>query len=100
MKFHQEKEWRIVCRPSLALNSLDFDFERGNFKHLVKIGPMRYVELQTPAANRGQIIYAHPRSAIPFRSIYRPDGFRRDNDERRRIGQMLAENDGADVKLG
>ena len=82
------------------LNSLDPDSERDNFKHLVRLGPMRYVELQTLAPNRGQVIHAHPSLAIPFRSIHRPDGFRRDDDERRRIEQMLAEIDGANVKLG
>jgi len=97
--FRPEKEWRIVCRPSLALNSLDPDFEQGSFKHLVKVGPTRYVELQTQAPNRGQVICGHPRSMIPFRSIYRPDGFRRDDDEQRHIRQMLTENDCPDIKL-
>jgi hypothetical protein len=98
--FRREKEWRIVCRPVLALNSLDPDFEQRSFEHLVRAGTMRYVELQTPAPNRGQVICGCPRLAIPFDSIYRSDGFRHDDDEKHRITQMLAEHDRPDIKLG
>lgn len=98
--YRREKEWRIVCRPILALNSLDPDFEQSSFKHLVKVGTTRYVERQTPSPNRSQVICGHPRSAIPFDSISRPDGFRRDDDEQRLIRQMLKENDRPDIKLG
>jgi hypothetical protein len=100
VKFRREKEWRIVCRPSLSLNSLAPDFEQESFKHLVNVGAKRYVELQTPAPDRGQVICAHPRLAIPFDSIYRTDGFRHDDDEQRHIRQMLTENDRPGVKLG
>jgi hypothetical protein len=99
-RFRREKEWRIVCRPNLALNSLDPDVERGGFKHLVKVGTARYVELHTPAPNRGPLISGHPPSAVPFDSIYRPDGFRRDEDEQRLIRQMLTENCRTDIQLG
>jgi hypothetical protein len=99
-RFRQEKEWRIVCRPNLALHSLDPEIERSGFKRLVTFGTTRYVELHTPAPSRGLVISGHPRSAVPFDSIYRRDGFRRDEDEQRSIRQMLTENDRPDIKLG
>ena len=42
-RFRQEKEWRIVCRPNLSLNTSAPGFERDNFKHLVKGDYKRYV---------------------------------------------------------
>jgi len=100
-----DKEWRIVCRPSLSPSSLAPDIEQDSFKHLVneplaKVGGKRYVELQTPVPDAGGVISAHPTPAIPFGSIRRPDGFRHDDDERRSIRQMLEENDRTDITLG
>ena len=88
--FRRDKEWRIVCRPHLALNTSAPDLEQDNFKHLVKEN--NHVELQTSEPLGGEVICAHPRSAIPFSSIDRPAGFRSDDDERRRVLQMLEEN--------
>jgi hypothetical protein len=98
-QFRREKEWRIVCRPNLSLNTSAPGLERDNFQHLVKGDHKHYVELQTPVPDRGQIIGGHPRSAVPFCSIRRPDGFRSDDDELRRIRRMLEENDRRDIKL-
>jgi hypothetical protein len=99
-RFRREKEWRIVCRPNLSLNSSAPDLERDRFKHMVKGDRKHYVELHTPAPDRGQIIGGHPRLAVPFCSIRRQDGFQRDDDELRRIRQMLEDNDRSDIKLG
>jgi hypothetical protein len=89
--FRRDKEWRVVCRPHLALNTAAPDLEQDNFRHLVKEN--NYVELQTSdPPDRGEVICAHSRSAIPFSSINRPTGFRSDDDERRRVLQMLEEN--------
>jgi hypothetical protein len=87
--FRREKEWRIVCRPHLALNNSAPDLAQDNFQHLIK---ENHVELQTPEPSRGEVICAHPRSAVPFSSINRPAGFRSDDHERRRVLQMLEEN--------
>jgi hypothetical protein len=97
--FRKEKEWRIVCRPSLSLNSSAPDLEQDSFRHLVNIDRKHYIELQTPVPNRG-VICAHSRAAVPFSSICRPDGFRHDDDERRDILQMLGQNDRLDIRLG
>jgi hypothetical protein len=66
---------------------------------LVKGDHKHYVELQTPAPDRGQITGGPRISSVPFRSIRRPDGFRSDDDELRRIRRMLEENDRRDIKL-
>jgi hypothetical protein len=99
-RFRREKEWRIVCRPNLSLNSSAPDLERDRFKHMVKGDRKHYVELHTQAPDRGQIIGGHPRLAVPFCSIRRQDGFLRDDDELRRIRQMLEDNGRSDIKLG
>jgi hypothetical protein len=99
-RFRREKEWRIVCRPNLSLNTSAPGLERDNFKHLVKGDRKHYVELQTPAPDRGRIIGGPRIAPVPFCSIRRPDGFRSDDDELRRIRQMLEENDCRDIKLG
>jgi len=98
-RFRREKEWRIVCRPNLSLNTSAPGLERDNFKHLVKGDRKHYVELHIPVPNHGQIIGAPGISSVPFCSIRRPDGFRSDDDESRRIRQMLEENDRRDIKL-
>jgi hypothetical protein len=99
--YHREKEWRIICRPSLSLNSSAPGLERNRFKHLVKGDHKKhYVELQTPVPDRGQIIGSHPGSSVPFCSIYRSDGFRNDDEELRHVRQMLEGNEGCDIRLG
>ncbi len=99
-RFRREKEWRIVCRPCLALNSSAPGLERERFRHLIKGDHKHCVELQTPAPARGLIMSARSGSAVPFCSIYRPDGFRSHDDEFLRIRKMLEENDRRDIKLG
>jgi hypothetical protein len=98
-RFRREKEWRIVCRPSLALNSSAPGLERERFQHFIKGDHKHHVELQTPAPARGTIISGHTRSAVPFCSIYRPDDFRNHDEEFLRIRKMLEENDRRDIKL-
>jgi len=98
-RFRREKEWRIVCRPNLSLNFSAPDLERDRFKHMVKADRKHYVELHTPTPDRGQI-GGHLRSAVPFCSIRRQDGFQCDDDDLRRIRQMLEENGRSDIKLG
>jgi hypothetical protein len=98
-RFRSEQEWRIVCRPSLALNTSAPGLERDAFKHLVKGDRKHYVELHAPAPDRGHII-GGPRSlTVPFCSIRRPDRFRSEDDELRHIRKMLEENDRRDIKL-
>jgi hypothetical protein len=99
-RFRCEKEWRIVCRPNLSLNTSAPGLERDSFKHMVKGDRKHYVELQVPAPDRRQIIGGPRVSLVPFCSIRRPDGFRSDDDELRRIRRMLEENDRRDIKLG
>jgi hypothetical protein len=99
-RFCREKEWRIVCRPNLSLNTSAPGLERDRFKHLVKGDHKHYVELQTTTPDRGQIIGTHPTPAVPFCTIRRRDGFKRDDDELRHIRHMLEDYDRSDIKLG
>jgi hypothetical protein len=99
-RFRREKEWRIVCRPSRSLNTSAPGLERDRFEHLVKGDRKHYVELHTPALDRGQIIGTHPTLAVPFCSIHRPDGFRSNDDQLRRIRHMLEHNGRRDIQLG
>jgi hypothetical protein len=87
-RFSPEDEWRIVCRPNLALNSTAPSTEDEIFRPLIRGDASKYAELQTPIASPG-VIYAHPRSGVPFCSIHRADRFIRYDDEHRRICQML-----------
>ena len=95
--FRREDEWRIVCRPNLALNSSDPEFHRESFTRLIKPGRKQFIELSSNRVSTSLNGYQIAR--IPFFSVHRVDRFQKHDAEFSRIKRMLDDNDGSEIHL-
>jgi hypothetical protein len=95
--FRREDEWRIVCRPNLALNSSDPEFSRESFARLIKPGRKQFIELSSNSV--GTSLSGYQTARIPFFSVHRSDRFQKHDAEFFSIKRMLDDNDGGEIHL-
>ena len=95
-KFQSEREWRIVCRPKLALTSTAPSMADENFVHRIRPGTKKFIELTTPSKSDWPSIVLRP--IVPFFSVMQGNSVK-NGQALIEITKMLIENGRPDISV-
>jgi hypothetical protein len=93
-RYKDDKEWRLVYCPNLALNNSAPDTYDMYFKSAIRELPRRHIELRIESE---MMLFYALRPQIPFIDI-RQSPFHNSVEERARIEEVLLENSRSDIK--